>query len=80
MSRSNDPLDTYLLRVLVTLLAERNLTRVATRMNQTQPAISAALRRLRTAFQDDLLVRSRNGMGADPARRRGARVGPHRPA
>ncbi len=66
MSRSNDPLDTYLLRVLVTLLAERNLTRVAIRMNQTQPAISAALRRLRVAFQDDLLVRSRNGMVPTP--------------
>ena len=50
MARSNDPLDTYSLRVLVTLLTERNLTRVATRMNQTQPAISAVLRRLRTTF------------------------------
>ena len=39
MARPNDPLDTYLLRVLVALLTERNLTRVATRMNQTsQPS------------------------------------------
>ena len=52
MARPNDPLDTYLLRVLVTLLTERNLTRVATRMNQTQPAISAALRKLRLVFQE----------------------------
>ena len=62
MARTNDPLDTYLLRVLVTLLTERNLTRVATRMNQTQPAISAALRKLRTVFQDELLVRNGNAM------------------
>ena len=66
MARSNDPLDTYSLRVLVTLLTERNLTRVATRMNQTQPAISAVLRRLRTTFQDELLVRSGNTMVPTP--------------
>jgi len=66
MARSNDPLDTYSLRVLVTLLTERNLTRVATRMNQTQSAISAVLRRLRTTFQDELLVRSGNTMVPTP--------------
>jgi DNA-binding transcriptional LysR family regulator len=66
MARPNDPLDTYLLRVLVTLLTERNLTRVAARMNQTQPAISAALRKLRLVFQDELLVRSGNAMVPTP--------------
>lgn len=66
MARANDPLDTYLLRVLVALLAERNLTRVATRMNQTQPAISAALRKLRLVFKDELLVRSGNAMVPTP--------------
>lgn len=66
MSRANDPLDTYLLRVLVALLTERNLTRVATRMNQSQPAISAALRKLREVFHDELLVRSGNGMVITP--------------
>ena len=66
MARANDPLDTYLLRVLVTLLTERNLTRVATRMNQTQPAISAALRKLRLVFKDELLVRSGNAMVPTP--------------
>jgi len=66
MSRANDPLDTYLLRVLVALLTERNLTRVATRMNQSQPAISAALRKLREVFHDELLVRSGNNMVTTP--------------
>jgi DNA-binding transcriptional LysR family regulator len=66
MARPNDPLDTYLLRVLVSLLTERNLTRVATRMNQTQPAISAALRKLRLVFNDELLVRSGNAMVPTP--------------
>ncbi len=66
MSRPNDPLDTYLLRVLVTLLTERNLTKVAIRMNQSQPAISAALHKLRLVFQDELLVRSGNAMVTTP--------------
>jgi DNA-binding transcriptional LysR family regulator len=66
MARANDPLDTYLLRVLVALLTERNLTRVATRMNQTQPAVNAALRKLRLVFNDELLVRSGNAMVPTP--------------
>ena len=66
MTRPNDPLDTYLLRVLVTLLTERNLTKVAIRMNQSQPAISAALHKLRLVFQDELLVRSGNAMVITP--------------
>ena len=62
MSRANDPIDTYLLRVLVALVDERSVSRVAVRMNQTQPAISAALRRLRETFGDPILVRERAGM------------------
>jgi len=66
MARVNDPLDTYLLRVLTTLLTERNVTRAAIRMNQSQPAISAALRKLRGVFKDELLVRSGNVMVPTP--------------
>lgn len=62
MSRAQDPLDTYLLRVLVALVAERSVSRAAVRMNQTQPAISAALRRLREVLGDPILVRERGGM------------------
>lgn len=62
MSRSHAPIDTYLLRVLVALVAERSVSRVAARMNQTQPAISTALRRLREVFADPILVRERSGM------------------
>ncbi len=61
MSRASDPLDTYLLRVLCTLLAERSVSRTAIRLNQSQPAISAALKRLREIFNDPLLVRGRDG-------------------
>lgn len=62
MSRAQDPLDSYLLRVLVALVAERSVSRAAVRMNQTQPAISAALRRLREVLGDPILVRERGGM------------------
>ena len=62
MEHPSDTLDTHLLRVLLTLLFERSVTRTAVRLNQTQPAISAALRRLRAAFGDELLVRSGNAM------------------
>ena len=62
MSRIRDPIDTYLLRVLIALVAERSVSRAAVRMNQTQPAVSAALRRLREVFGDAILVRERSGM------------------
>lgn len=62
MSRSEDPFDTYLLRVLCTLIGEKSVSRTAIRLNQSQPAISAALRRLRAVFNDPLLVRDKNRM------------------
>ena len=40
MTRPTDPLDSYLLRVLVSLVSERNVSRTAIRLNQSQPAIS----------------------------------------
>lgn len=52
-------LDNFNLNLLVAfevLLEERNVTRAAERMNLSQPAMSAALRKLRESFQDDLLV------------------------
>ncbi|WP_339692018.1 LysR family transcriptional regulator [uncultured Parasphingorhabdus sp.] len=38
------------------LLRERNVTRAAHRLNVTQAAMSAALKRLRESFQDDILT------------------------
>ena len=62
MNRSATSVDSYLLRVLVTLVSERNVSRTAIRLNQSQPAISTALKRLREIFADPLLVRQRAGM------------------
>ncbi|MDF3885906.1 LysR family transcriptional regulator [Cupriavidus basilensis] len=62
MIRADDPFDTYLLRVLCTLIAEQSVSRTAIRLNQSQPAISAALKRLREIFGDPLLNREKNVM------------------
>lgn len=51
-----DNFDLNLLVVFEILLEERSVTRAAKRLNVTQPAISAALKRLRESFQDELLV------------------------
>jgi DNA-binding transcriptional LysR family regulator len=62
MSQQREAIDTYLLRVMNTLLTERSVTRAAVKLNQSQPAISAALRRLRDITGDPLLVRGKAGM------------------
>ncbi|GAB7129170.1 LysR substrate-binding domain-containing protein [Silvimonas sp. JCM 19000] len=59
-------LDLNLLLVLHVLLQERNVTRAAARLFIGQPALSAALRRLRQVFDDDLLVRTSHGMVPTP--------------
>ncbi|MBS0429651.1 MAG: LysR family transcriptional regulator [Proteobacteria bacterium] len=62
MSRPDDPFDTYLLRVFSILMRERSVSRTATRLNQSQPAISTALKRLREIFGDPLLVKDKQRM------------------
>lgn len=57
-----DKIDLYLIRVLHTLITERNVSRAALRLQSTQPAISAQLKRLRELTGDPLLVRAGNGM------------------
>lgn len=53
-------LDLNLLVSLDALLRERSVTKAAQRLNLSQPALSAALARLRRHFGDDLLVRRGN--------------------
>lgn len=62
MTRANDPFDTYLLRVFSTLMAERSVSRAAARLEQSQPAVSAALKRLRDILGDPLLVKDKQKM------------------
>jgi len=57
-----DKIDLHLIRVLHTVLTERSVSRAAIRMGMHQPAVSAALKRLRDLSGDPLLVRSGSGM------------------
>ena len=60
-------LDLNLLRVFDEVMAERSLTRAAHKLAITQPAVSNAMRRLREALDDELLVR--HGQGVQPTPR-----------
>ncbi len=71
-------LDLNLLVVFDAVASERNVTRAAARLNMTQPSISHALARLRTALRDELLVRTPDGMEPTPYAER--IVGPVRAA
>lgn len=53
-------LDLNLLVALDALLTERSVTRAAERLHLSQPALSAALARLRTHFHDEILSRRGN--------------------
>ena len=62
-----DKIDLHLIRVLNTVLTERSVSRAAIRLGMYQPAVSAALKRLRALAGDPLLVRSGAGMVATDA-------------
>ncbi len=55
-------IDLNLLVFLDTLLRERNVTKAADQLGITQPAMSNGLKRLRTLFDDPLLIRTSEGM------------------
>lgn len=55
-------LDLSLLVTLEALLAERNVTKAARRLNLSQPALSARLSRLREILGDPLLLPAQRGM------------------
>ncbi|WP_218508313.1 LysR family transcriptional regulator [Variovorax sp. dw_308] len=57
-----DKIDLHLIRVLYTVLTDRSVSRAAIRLGMYQPAVSAALKRLRDLSGDPLLVRSGTGM------------------
>ena len=57
-----DKIELHLVRVLHTLLTERSVSRAALRLQSSQPAVSAQLKRLRELTGDPLLVRAGNGM------------------
>jgi DNA-binding transcriptional LysR family regulator len=58
--------DLNLLLVFDALLTERHVTRAGQRVGLSQPAVSAALGRLRHAFDDELFVRNGGEMVPTP--------------
>src|SRR5579863_6697957 len=54
--------DLNLLKAFDALASERAVTRAASRIGLSQPAMSHALSRLRSLFSDDLFVRTPGGM------------------
>ena len=54
--------DLNLLKALEALIDERNVTRAASRLGVTQPAMSSMLTRLRDTFEDPLFVRASRGI------------------
>jgi DNA-binding transcriptional LysR family regulator len=61
MAADDQGIDLNLLVALGALLEDRNLTRAGERIGMSQPAMSAALARLRRHFGDDLLEREGRG-------------------
>jgi LysR family transcriptional activator for leuABCD operon len=59
-------IDLNLLPVFEAAYEERNLSRAADRLAMTQSAVSHALSRLRSVFQDELFVRQARGVFATP--------------
>jgi len=59
-------MDLNLLVALQVLLEERSVSKAASRMAITQPAMSKTLARLREAFNDPLFVRSKRGIQPTP--------------
>src|SRR5215472_13566073 len=58
--------DLNLLVAFTAIAEERNVTRAASRLLLSQPAVSRALQRLRDTFHDDLLIRTPDGYGPTP--------------
>ena len=59
-------IDLNLLVAFDALMAERSVTRAGTRIGRTQPAMSAALSRLRALLDDELFVRGPAGLQPTP--------------
>ncbi len=59
-------LDLNLLPIVVALYEHRNVSRAACALGMSQPAVSAALAKLRRAFDDPLYVKTARGMEPTP--------------
>lgn len=58
--------DLNLIPIFVAIYEERSLSKSASRLNITQPAVSKALKRLRDIYNDSLFLRDNSGMSPTP--------------
>ena len=65
-ARAFGVMDLNLLKVFEALFETRSVSLAADRLSLTQPAVSNALGRLRASFDDQLFVRTREGMEPTP--------------
>lgn len=63
---NDDPLDLNLLATFDALIREKSVTRAADALGLSQSAMSHALKRLRTFFNDPLFVKTSEGMAPTP--------------
>ncbi|AJR08827.1 LysR family transcriptional regulator [Photobacterium gaetbulicola] len=61
-----DNFDLNLLKVLVVLLQEKNTRKAAERLGISQPAVSRALVKIRSHFDDPLFIRQPRGLKLTP--------------
>ncbi|KXI21884.1 LysR family transcriptional regulator [Photobacterium sanguinicancri] len=59
-------LDLNLLRTFIIIAQEQNLRKASERLFVTQPAVSHALQRLRNHFDDQLFIKTKQGLTATP--------------
>ena len=59
-------IDLNLLTIFESIMTHKKMSRAAEQLHMTQPAVSHALARLRTTFNDELFVRTRGGMKPTP--------------
>lgn len=58
--------DVTMLRTFDALFREKSVSKAAARLFLSQPAVSACLKRLRFAFEDELFIRSKSGVEPTP--------------
>ncbi|RLU02086.1 MAG: LysR family transcriptional regulator [Ketobacter sp.] len=62
-------IDLNLLTIFDAIMQHKRMSAAAEALHMTQPAVSHALARLRTTFQDELFIRTRSGMQPTPQAR-----------
>src|SRR5437773_4864923 len=66
MASVHDKFDLNLLPIALAIYDELSVSRAARRLGMSQPAVSMALRKMRTAFNDPMFIRTAGGIAPTP--------------